>query len=242
MPEIKLGHRIVPYSIRESKRARYVNFRIDAENGLQVILPAGARVHNLEDLLRQRQSWILRHLRRAEKAQEQKGSRQFVSGEKLPFLGEDYELDIILTARAKQTSVARQAKFIRVRLRSGLSPDAQAKEVRRALEGWYRQQAQEYIPRRAAELAQAYGFQYKQLTIRGQRTRWGSCSSGGGLNFNWRLMMTPTAAIDYVIIHELCHLRELNHSAAFWALVEQYCPNYKYWVRWLKQNSARLRL
>jgi predicted metal-dependent hydrolase len=242
MPEIKLGHRIVPYQIRESKRARYVNFRIDSEKGLEVVIPFGARVLNLEDLLRERQMWILKHLRKFDQIKENTSQRQFVSGEVLPYLDEDRMLDIIQTKTGKRTSVARQANFIRVRLRAGLPERDKPEEIRGALESWYRWQAKEYITKRTAALAAQHGFEYIGVKIRGQRTRWGSCSSKGNLNFNWKLMMVPAAAVDYVIIHELCHLKELNHSAQFWALVQELCPNYKYWVRWLKEHSPQLYL
>ena len=242
MPEIKLGHRIVPYQIRESKRARYVNFRIDSEKGLEVVIPSGSRVLNLDDLLRERQMWILKHLRRFDQIKANTEQRQFISGEVLPFLGDDHELDIIHTKAGKRTTVARQANFIRVRVRADVPAAKQTDEIRTALENWYRRQARTYITERTAALAAEHGFEYQKVKIRGQRTRWGSCSSKGNLNFNWKLMMVPPAAVDYVIIHELCHLRELNHSAYFWALVEDLCPNYKYWVRWLKEHSPQLYL
>jgi predicted metal-dependent hydrolase len=92
-----------------------------------------------------------------------------------------------------------------------------------------------------AELAPQIGVRYDRIAIKGQSTRWGSCSSKRNLNFNWRLMMAPPGAVDYVIIHELCHLKELNHSPRFWALVAQHCPDYRRWERWLKVNIARLR-
>jgi predicted metal-dependent hydrolase len=160
----------------------------------------------------------------------------------LPFLGDDYELDIIQTSSGKRTTVARQANFIRVRLRADVSDADQPEEIRGALENWYRRQAKEHIGERTASLAAQHGFEYARVKIRGQRTRWGSCSSKGNLNFNWKLMMVPSAGVDYVIIHELCHLRELNHSSHFWALVQELCPNYKYWVRWLKEHSPELYL
>ncbi len=87
--------------------------------------------------------------------------------------------------------------------------------------------AVEVIPERASRLAAAIGVDYKRITIRNQRTRWGSCSSVGNLNFNCLLMLCPDEVIDYVIIHELCHLKYMNHSADFWQEVEKYCPSYK---------------
>lgn len=105
---------------------------------------------------------------------------------------------------------------------------------------WLRNVAKDYIPKRTEELAARYGFNYKKIFIRSQKTRWGSCSSQKNLNFNWRLILTPRNCCDYVIIHELCHLKEMNHSQKFWNLVEQCMPSYRNAERWLKEEGGRL--
>ena len=87
--------------------------------------------------------------------------------------------------------------------------------------------AKQYIPKRVEYWAEIIGVKYNSVSIRAQKTRWGSCSSKGNLNFNCLLMLTDTEAIDYVVIHALCHIKELNHSKRFWSLVETYMPNYK---------------
>jgi predicted metal-dependent hydrolase len=84
------------------------------------------------------------------------------------------------------------------------------------------------------------GVGYEQIEVRNQRTKWGSCSTTGTLGLNWRLMMAPPEVIDYIIIHELAHLRESNHTDAFWSLVAEYDPEYKAHAEWLEQNSSRL--
>lgn len=100
--------------------------------------------------------------------------------------------------------------------------------------------ALEYIPGRVHYFAKQISVTYGKITIRNQRTRWGSCSSKGNLNFNCLLMLTPPDVIDYVIVHELCHRKEMNHSKKFWAEVEKTLPNYKEQVMWLKQNGGRI--
>ena len=102
------------------------------------------------------------------------------------------------------------------------------------------QQALEVIPERVACYAPLVGVTYGNITIRSQRTRWGSCSSKGNLNFNCLLMLTPGDVIDYVVVHELCHRKEMNHSPKFWAEVERILPNYKKSKRWLKENGQVL--
>lgn len=98
--------------------------------------------------------------------------------------------------------------------------------------------ALQYIPKRVALYAPRIGVTYGGITIRNQRTRWGSCSSKGNLNFNCMLMLAPEAVIDYVVIHELCHRKEMNHSEKFWALVQRHCPNYTQLRKWLKDNGS----
>ena len=95
-----------------------------------------------------------------------------------------------------------------------------------------------YIPGRAAYYAPRIGVDYGRITIRNQKTRWGSCSSKGNLNFNCLLMLTPPEVIDYVVVHELCHRKEMNHSPAFWKEVEKVLPDYRRSVKWLKDNGG----
>lgn len=124
-----------------------------------------------------------------------------------------------------------------------VSPKASQKEktpYERRLEAPYRQAAKEYIPKRAAYYAGLLGVDYNTITIRDQKTRWGSCSSKGNLSFSWRLILAPPKVLDYVVVHELCHRLEMNHSPRFWALVESMIPDYKTHRKWLKENGEKL--
>lgn len=100
--------------------------------------------------------------------------------------------------------------------------------------------ALEYIPRRVAYYSKSMGVGYGRITIRNQKTRWGSCSGKGNLNFNCLLMLTPPAVIDYVIVHELCHRKQMNHSKAFWEEVQKVFPDYKTQAAWLKNHGGRI--
>lgn len=117
---------------------------------------------------------------------------------------------------------------------------------RLALEKRYRTAAKEYIPKRVAYYVSHYDTlftnRYSRITIRDQKTRWGSCSSKGTLSFNWRLMLAPPAVLDYVVVHELCHLTHMNHSKDFWRCVEWILPNYKEQKKWLKEHGHELTL
>ncbi len=111
---------------------------------------------------------------------------------------------------------------------------------RAALEKRYIAAAKEYFPKRAAYFQQFTGGTYSRISIRGQKTRWGSCSAKGTLSFNWRLMLAPPAVLDYVVVHELCHLSHMDHSDSFWKKVESVYPDYRTARKWLKDHGHEL--
>lgn len=131
----------------------------------------------------------------------------------------------------------KQAQLMENEIRSNLSP-----EHERALKKRYIEAAHEYFPKRCDYYANILGVTYGRIRIAEQKTRWGSCSSRGTLSFNWKLMLAPMRVLDYVVVHELCHLIEMNHSPRFWALLESIMPEYKEYRKWLKENGNTLRL
>ena len=104
----------------------------------------------------------------------------------------------------------------------------------------YIRKAKETITKRVSYFARLMGVSYRNITIREQKTRWGSCAANGKLNFNWLLILAPPEVLDYVVVHELCHRREMNHSQAFWKEVEKILPDYRERQKWLKDNGWRL--
>lgn len=104
----------------------------------------------------------------------------------------------------------------------------------------YREKAREIFQAKAEYYSRVMGVTFGRIAIRDQKTRWGSCSEQGNLNFNWRLIFAPAGVLDYVVVHELAHRREMNHSARFWKVVEETMPEYRKYVRWLKENGKGL--
>lgn len=121
-------------------------------------------------------------------------------------------------------------------------PQKEKSPSEKRLEAIYRDAAREYFPKRVSYFSHVLGVNYGKITIRDQKTRWGSCSSKGNLSFNWRLILAPPNVLDYVVVHELCHRKEMNHSQRFWALVESVMPEYREYRKWLKENSNKLTL
>jgi predicted metal-dependent hydrolase len=215
-----------------------VNLKIDVGTGLEVVIPDGTDV-DIPALLQEKRRWIQKHLTRIEAATP---DRQYVSGETLPFFGEYHALDVMPEVGRKRTTVTHHNHVFTVRFPTIIKQKDQREVVRSALESWYRREAKRYLPPRTEELAAEFGFIFQNIAIRGQKTRWGSCSSKGNLNYNWRLMMAPPDTIDYLIIHELCHLKVPNHSRKFWNMVARFCPDYIVHKNWLKSHSAEYNL
>lgn len=163
--------------------------------------------------------------------------RKLNSGDILPYLGEQRILWVIREDRKRaKVTCALERILLRVNY------EADYADRRDALEKWYRKEAAAIICEKAEEYAKILGVSFEKIHIKDQRSCWGSCSSKRNLNFNFRLVMAPESVLDYVVIHELCHLRYMNHSADFWALVESICPGHKQYRKWLKEHGETLYL
>ena len=172
-----------------------------------------------------------------------------VSGSELALLDERLRLRVRLDAqlslfeppgeepRRRLGRVERRGGELEVVVRA-----AEQSAVRRLLEAWFRDRAMELLPLRLAPLAEALDVSYSRVSVRAQRTRWGSCSSRGTISLNWRLVLLPPRLCDYVLVHELAHLREMNHGPRFWALVARLVPDYRERRRSLEASARALAL
>jgi predicted metal-dependent hydrolase len=213
----------IPYRIRRSERARRVRVTVDPALGVEVVLPRRAPEREAAAAVRELRPWIERRVAELHRAQTAVAAR----GDTVPYLGETLQL----VSEPGRTRAHRRAGIL-------LVPDGPARQP--ALERWYRRAAQAEIAPRLDRACAAIGRSYERLTIRGQRTRWASCSRSGTMSFNWRLLLGPEPVLDYVVWHEVCHLEVMDHSARFWALLERHCAGYRTHVRWLRRHGATL--
>jgi predicted metal-dependent hydrolase len=212
------------YSVRRSDRARRVRVRVDPRDGsVEVVLPRRAREREAAAAVRELRGWIDRRRAEALVAQARVAARAGT----VPFLG----ADLLLREEPGRTRAHRRGDVL-------LVPAGDA--GRPAIERWYRRTARAEIGPRLDRAAEAVGRSYTTLTIRDQRTRWGSCSSTGAMSFNWRLLLAPEPVLDYVVWHEACHLAVMDHSSRFWGLLEQVLPGYREPRRWLREHGATL--
>jgi hypothetical protein len=221
MPESEF-RREIDYRIRRSERARRIRVNVDAD-GVEVVLPRRAAEREAAAAIRELEPWIRRRLSELAHAQQAVAAR----GDAVPYLGE------LLEVRA-------QPGRTRVHRRGAVLWTPAGAERNPALERWYRRAARAEIAPRLERACALAGSSYAQLTIRGQRTRWASCSRSGAMSFNWRLLLAPEAVLDYVVWHEVCHLEVMDHSPRFWALLERWCPDYREHSRWLRRHGQTL--
>ena len=173
-------------------------------------------------------SFVIKHTDWIEKRKKEIGKKQartkkFVDGDEFLFLGKKYILSRIHPVQGRTLDKSK----ILITEEGVLYLSESINDPKSVLEKWYKKQAKDVIVKRVDELAQKHGFLYNRIRITSARTRWGSCSSKKNLNFSWRLIMVPQEVIDYVVVHELTHLKHMDHSSAFWRAVEALCPNYK---------------
>jgi len=221
----------IPYCLKTSPRRRTVGMRID-DSGLTVHAPTRLGKKTLESMLLQRADWIVTKL--GEWRAKQVPAMAWRDGERLLFLGN--EIALCLTTDLRSRKPALEAG----RLLWALPTPEQADIVARKVVQWYRREAMVDFTRRIELLAARLGVAPSAIALSSARTRWGSCNSRGEIRLNWRLIQAPPHLIHYVAAHELAHLKEMNHSPRFWAIVERLCPDYLAARHELKTLSARL--
>lgn len=218
----------IEYEVVES--ADSTEPRIDVNiRQVKVVLPEECET-DPDMLLRENAQWVLEKKQKYDAYRDDAPNRQFEPGEQFPFLGDQRTLtiDTVDEHHVTDDRIVLQEKRIT------------ESSIRDELEQLYRQKAREHFEDRVAHYADRMGVTYNTIAIRNQRTRWASCSPKENLSFNWRLLMAPPDVVDYVVVHELAHLEEKNHTNRFWRLVASFMPEYKEKANWLEENSAQL--
>jgi predicted metal-dependent hydrolase len=218
---------MMDYTIRRSPRARRVRVSVDGSGEVEVVLPRRAPERAAAQAVQELESWIERRRRTLARAAAELARPEGT----VPFLG----TDLRLVPQPGRKRVHRRGDDLLIpTLKQGSDP------YLRVLERWYRRQARAEIAPRLDAATVRNGTTYSGLTIRGQKTRWASCSSGGHMSFNWRLLLAPEAVLDYVVEHEVCHLERMDHSPRFWSLLESRVPDWRDHARWLRRYGATL--
>jgi len=205
------------------KNVKHIGIRVSHDQQVRIVVPQWLPEQHLENILRKREDWIQKHLHRlrTRKQPAPLGEHQILFQGTLFRFVHDAQL-------FRSVEIDEEHHIIR----SGVLLMEKNRQ-----HAWYRQEARTYIERNVQDMARRYGFQYNNIFIRSQKTRWGSCSRKKNLSFNWKLIKCPLFVIDYLILHELVHTEFMNHSKQYWQKVSVLCPEYKSASNWLKENG-----
>ena len=221
-------------TVIKSKRRKTVALKITAK-GVFIHMPHRLPLNIAQQFIEEKTGWIQQKLQQY--SQQEQAERHFIDGETLHYLGNTLNLQLV-----QQNITATVSHTDKQLILTGRLNRLSSTGRRSAIIQWYKEQATTYLNNRTTELAQQTGLQPKSITIKSYKARWGSCTIHADINYNWQLIQAPPTIIDYVIIHELCHIQHHNHSRQFWQLVEQYYPNYKTARQWLKEQGHQLAL
>jgi predicted metal-dependent hydrolase len=213
-----------------SRRARNYRLTLRRDGVAVATIPARGSEREARRFVEQHRDWLERV--RERQRRRPRSAEIWAPGIRVLWRGELTEIRVAIGGAKPQVCLA--ADLFRVPSLEG--------DLRPTLEAHFARRAKIELPARTWELAALTGVEVKHVTVRNQRSRWGSCSANGTISLNWRLAQTPDFVRDYIVYHELMHLREMNHSARFWARVEEVCPGWRAAERWLKRNGSLLGL
>ena len=211
-------------------KRRTIALIVEQDGSLTVRAPRRATLNDIYGFIQEKTDWILRS-REKLKAIKPIPKKAYVDGERFLFLGQEYELRLVPPQRPA------------LKFDGGFTLSTSAQERGElAFTKWYKTQALTIFTERVNHYANLHGLIPKEVKVNSAKTRWGSCTSAGTLNFTWRLVMAPLEVIDYVVLHELAHLKVKNHSPRFWKLVESLCPDFKHHRKWLRDHGETMTL
>ncbi len=223
---LQVGSRPVPFLFVPHPRARRYLLRLQPDGIARVTIPCRGTISAGRDFALRNLHWLEQQIQKL--ADQPKTPAQWLVGTEICFRGERIRIELA------------DAGVIRFGSERIAVPNASA-DLRTAVEKHLRQLAARELPTRVQELAALHGIEVSRISVRNQISRWGSCSRRGTISLNWRLIQTPVFVRDYIVLHELAHRRQMNHSNRFWQEVERLCPDYPLAESWLKQNAKLLR-
>jgi predicted metal-dependent hydrolase len=217
---------------RSKKRKKTISLQVKADGTAVVCAPHRTPIPEIDKFVREKESWLWRKIRENGERQKEIKAKKYVTGEIFFCLGEPYPLKILAAADGYDKLAFFCGQFV-------LASD-KVSQGRELFIDWYRKRAQEYIGERVDHFSHALKLIPRGIKISNARCRWGSCSQDNQVYFSWRLIMAPCSVIDYLVVHELAHMQEKNHSGLFWGLVGNTITDYKKQRSWLKDNGHTL--
>jgi hypothetical protein len=225
------------YKVVRRARRKTASISVKADNSVIVTVPEKLPRHQVHEIVRSKADWIRSKIRFNQEVREKLQPREYVSGEVFTYLGNHYHLEVI-EDEARPTCLSHGNLIVCVP--SGTSVEDRERLIIRQLTAWYQDHALKRLWEKTEHFASSLGITPPLVEIKSYKSRWGSCTRHGEIYYNWRIIIAPNAVVDYVVVHELCHLIHHNHSGAYWKLVESILPDYRESREWLKINGSTL--
>ncbi|WP_409069260.1 M48 family metallopeptidase [Clostridium caseinilyticum] len=214
----------------KSKKRKTISIRIGEEFIIEVTAPLETNEYTIERVLKKEERWIIKKIKKLKEVENFNGYY---------YLGKLYCLEVKEVKSLYFKLEIDNDKFI-IYINSGILQEKREEIIKDNLEKFYKEKAIKVLEERTEYYSSILGVKPKNITIKNQKTLWGSCSSKGNVNYNYKIVMAPLKVLDYIVVHELCHLIHMNHSKNFWSLVESIIPDCRERRKWLKENGYKL--
>jgi len=242
MEHINYGKKRIDYKIKRGKRKKTLAINITPAAQVIVLAPHFLSRYDIGTIIKKKARWILEKQEFFRALAALYPEKEFISGEQILYLGHKYRLKVKQVGKECSSEPKLVGRRIYISVNRKLSPKDRKKIIKDALINWYFSKSEQIIKSRVNRYSKMLDIKPKDIKIKNQKKRWGSCSSNGILRFNWRVAIAPISIIDYIVMHELSHLKIKNHSQDFWKLVSLALPDYQERRNWLKNNAAIFRL
>jgi len=219
------------------RRDRTKSASIEVLDGVvNVVVPTSLSENRIEGLIKSRTVWIRQKLTEQNERVPVK-PKEYVNGENFTYLGRNYRLKLDENAKG---DVKLKDGYLVVPYKKGVSQSENDEHIKQALEAWYQKLAHKKLSEKTKRYAAILGVEPTSVDVKNYTARWGSCSANGHVSYNWKIIIAPHAVVDYIVVHELCHLIEHNHGPKYWKQVANVVPNYMEHREWLKVNGEKL--
>ena len=227
----------IAYTVIRRKGRKTASITVAPDNAVTIIVPDQLDDDAVAAIIRRKQAWIHHKIAFNNDVRFPHKPKEYISGEAFQYIGRNYRLKVL---PGDTRGVELKAGRFCVCVPAGLTAEAHTARIAEELEGWYREHAATKLAQRSHLHAKRMGLEIGRVGIRDYRRQWGSCLQDGSIQFNWRVILAPLRIIDYVVIHELCHLVHRNHSPHYWRLLALYLPDYAESKEWLRVNGGLL--
>ncbi|WP_433595436.1 M48 family metallopeptidase [Lysinibacillus xylanilyticus] len=238
MQHMIYGNTVISYSVKYSSKRKTMSIQV-SEKGVTIIAPSNTAPSRIEEILQKKATWIIKQLADFEEIYDYEEKLQFQAGEKLPYLGRHYRLKIIKDNVPTAALIFKQGKFIAT-IPSTITVEDHREILYPLYKEWVMKKAEKIAMERVKRFERQSTLKAKSIKIKDQQQRWGSCTARGNIILNWKIFLAPMPIVDYVIAHELAHLKHLDHSPAYWETLQMIYPEYENSKEWLRLNGRKL--